>query len=247
LIAKEIKMKAKITLPYILSGAMLMSSISTSKTSAMVVEPTAKKKVCMFAPFYSNEPSTITIPNEEESSRAVKVIDRNKHLLYICENGDTICRSNGTRAWRNNNPGNLVYGDFARENGAIGKGGKFAAFPDEATGRTALAELLRGEKYCNLTIDRAIIKYAPPRENNVALYKKQLRDMTGLPLNIKISQLTPEQMESVVDAICVIEGWKPGQEKTLVASSRQKAADAKRNATTLAMAVQHAMKNQRTL
>src|ERR1700722_2973672 len=62
-------------------------------------------------------------------------------------------------SWRNNNPGNLLIGDFARRNGAIGWAGcikdtnyKFAVFPDYATGRQAQAKRLKeGTMYIDLT------------------------------------------------------------------------------------------------
>lgn len=43
-------------------------------------------------------------------------------------------RSGGTKAWRNNNPGNMIYSakGFAIRHGAIGKAGGMAVFPSEA-------------------------------------------------------------------------------------------------------------------
>ena len=43
----------------------------------------------------------------------------------------------GDRNWRNNNPGNLEDGDFARRHGSIGSDGRFAIFPDYKTGKEA--------------------------------------------------------------------------------------------------------------
>lgn len=156
---------------------------------------------------------------------AVQAIEHRRDVLYVMNNNDTIRRAGGTRAWRNMNPGNLVYGEFARNNGAIGKGGKFAVFPDEETGRKALAELLKSDKYCNLTIDRAIIKYAPPKENNVALYKQRLKKLTGLPLNLRLRDLDSVQMASVTNAIATIEGWRAGNEEYIVDQSQLLAAN----------------------
>jgi hypothetical protein len=76
-------------------------------------------------------------------------------VVYYDEDGNKLTRywkrfegqdvnEASTRSWRNNNPGNLVMGDFARRNGAIGQAGfipdgkkkfKFAVFPDYGTGR----------------------------------------------------------------------------------------------------------------
>ena len=40
-------------------------------------------------------------------------------------------RSGGTRAWRNNNPGNIEGSNFANTHGAIGGDGRFAIFPSQ--------------------------------------------------------------------------------------------------------------------
>lgn len=144
-----------------------------------------------------------------------------RDVIYVFDNGKKVKRSGGTRAWRNQNPGNLRYTQLSRNNGAIGKAGGFAVFPSVEKGRAALAELLRSDSYRNLTIGRAIFVYAPPHENNTDLYKKQIQKMTGLNINIKISDLTPKQMESVIDAICVLEGWKTGRETQMAMLQKQ--------------------------
>jgi hypothetical protein len=38
----------------------------------------------------------------------------------------------GTRTWINQNPGNMVVGEYSRNNGMIGKAGGFAVFPDQS-------------------------------------------------------------------------------------------------------------------
>jgi len=47
---------------------------------------------------------------------------------------ETSVRAGGSPAWRNNNPGNLEYRQLAQAHGAIGSDGRFAIFPDDATG-----------------------------------------------------------------------------------------------------------------
>lgn len=56
-----------------------------------------------------------------------------------------------TRGDRNNNPGNIEYGPFAISAGATGTDGRFAIFPDRATGESAMARLLMGS-YQGLTL-----------------------------------------------------------------------------------------------
>ncbi len=160
---------------------------------------------------FPRDTTTIDIDWDKLMPHAVEALEYKKEILYVMNTGDTIRRRGGTRAWRNNNPGCLVYGNFTREKGAIGKGGKFAVFPDYETGRNALADLLRTDKYRNLSIERAIIKYAPPYENDVATYKKRLHKLTGLTLTKKLGDLDSVAMNKVADAICVIEGWREGK------------------------------------
>ena len=57
----------------------------------------------------------------------------------------------GTRGDRNNNPGNIEYGEFAKAHGAIGSDGRFAIFPNKAAGTSAMGELLKS-KYAGLTL-----------------------------------------------------------------------------------------------
>ncbi len=47
------------------------------------------------------------------------------------------------RGFRNNNPGNIEYGDFAIRMGAVGTDGRFAVFPSPEHGLRASAELLK--------------------------------------------------------------------------------------------------------
>lgn len=46
------------------------------------------------------------------------------------------------RCQRNNIPGDICYGAFAQAHGATGTDGRFAIFPDAATGFTAMGALL---------------------------------------------------------------------------------------------------------
>ena len=75
----------------------------------------------------------------------------------------------GTRPNRNNNPGDIEDGPFARKHGAIGSDGRFARFGTAAAGFAAMAALLRMH-YRGLTIRAALNKYAPPVENATDIY-----------------------------------------------------------------------------
>jgi hypothetical protein len=110
---------------------------------------------------------------------------------YIDENGN--CQIvTGSRPWRNNNPGNLEYKDFAKSHGAIGDDGRFAIFPDYETGRDALKKLFFGDddqghyddgidrKYFNKTIEEAIEQFAPRNENDTDTIILRVCDWSGI-------------------------------------------------------------------
>ncbi|WP_461342220.1 hypothetical protein [Bradyrhizobium sp.] len=66
----------------------------------------------------------------------------------------------GSRGDRNNNPGNIEDGPFARAHGATGSDGRFAVFPDYATGSAAQEALLAGAGYHGLTLHQFAQRYA---------------------------------------------------------------------------------------
>lgn len=207
-------MNFKWTLGYVIAGAGILSGPVTGSTNNTKKYETATKKVEL------RKDSVQTL--DTVVPRVLSCAAQGNDVLYTYNNGQVSRRSGGTRAWRNCNPGNLRLTPFSRENGAIGKAGGFAVFPDVETGRRALGNLLLSENYVNKTIRAAIYKYAPPHENNVASYNRHLAKMTGLDINKKISSLTAAQLESVINAICVIEGWREGKETVCVQANTNK-------------------------
>lgn len=91
----------------------------------------------------------------------------------------------GTRPARNNNPGDLEYGPFAHAHGATGSDGRFAIFPNAATGFAAMRALLL-EHYSGLTIAQALNKYAPPVENETNVYLQRVCEWAALTPEMKI-------------------------------------------------------------
>ena len=88
------------------------------------------------------------------------------------------------RNLRNNNPGNIEYGPFAKKHGAIGSDGRFAIFPNMKAGEDAMASLLMGYmKEGNNTISKIVNKWAPGKENNQAAYISSVSKQTGLDPN----------------------------------------------------------------
>ena len=79
------------------------------------------------------------------------------------------------RPQRNNNPGNLNFEPWMVEKyGAkleeCTPHPRFAHFPLVSIGFQALHDLLAGPNYCNLTVAQAIVRYAPPTENDTIHY-----------------------------------------------------------------------------
>jgi hypothetical protein len=132
--------------------------------------------------------------------------DTDRYVVY-----QDCVKVNGTRAWRNNNPGNIRGGTFTNDHGAIGSdSGPFGIFPDEATGAAALDALLRTDTYQNGTLADAIYRYAPPNENNTENYLQMVEQRTGVPRTTPMNQLNDDQLAALAGAIRQIEGWQEG-------------------------------------
>lgn len=140
----------------------------------------------------------------------VRAIQSGKDVIFVAADNTQYKQVGGTRAWRNNNPGNIRMSDFSRRAGAIGEAGGFAVFPDEDTGMRAIKSLLRGKSYRDLTIANAISRYAPPVENNTVAYQRSIEKLTGLSINRRMSDLNDAELDKVARAIRQIEGWEPG-------------------------------------
>ena len=90
----------------------------------------------------------------------------------------------GSRPQRNHNPGDIEFGQFSKAHGAIKAEqplGRFAVFQDDATGFTAMKALFEAQAYKSDTIRQAIARWAPPPENDVDEYVKNVCNWTGLP------------------------------------------------------------------
>lgn len=128
----------------------------------------------------------------------------------------------GSRAWRNNNPGNMKYGAFAASQGATGKDDKgFAVFPSYEAGRKAQENLLfNSPAYRGLTIAEAIRKWAPGSDgNNPASYAADLAKAAGVGVDAPLSSLSAEQRSRLLDAQQRREGWSEGSPANRIAGS----------------------------
>jgi hypothetical protein len=80
---------------------------------------------------------------------------------------------------RDNNPGDICAGAFATEQGALAAPGRFAVFETAEDGFAALRALLT-KHYVGMTVQAALLRYAPPVENDSAAYVANVCKWTGL-------------------------------------------------------------------
>lgn len=125
------------------------------------------------------------------------------------ESYDTYVKTGGSRSWRNNNPGNIEYRG-QRDAVGVEKGGRFAKFPTEEAGMTALKKLL-GTTYKDWNVGDLMKKYAPPEDkgNDPKAYTAFL-GKHGVDLKKPVGQ----QVDAMAEAIKKQEGWIAGTIKT---------------------------------
>lgn len=111
-------------------------------------------------------------------------------------------------SFRNNNPGNIRDGDFAKAQiGYAGPGEKgFAKFVSWEDGLFAMLKLLRGGRYRNLSVRDIIYIYAPPTDNNdtesyIAAVCDRARADPAKPIT------SPASFLDIVAAMIRHEGW----------------------------------------
>lgn len=133
-------------------------------------------------------------------------------VIYTDTNGKQWIFNGGSRPWRNQNPGNLVPGNVSKRNGAIGKAGGFAVFPDYEAGHGALLDSLKNA-HGNKNISALMAVYAPPSENSTKKYIAFIRKQTGVSGNKKVKDFSEVEFERLWRAIEKMEGW--GKEGTI--------------------------------
>ena len=116
---------------------------------------------------------------------------------------------NQPRPIRNNNPGNLEYGAFAKSHGAVGSDGRYAVFPTIQSGYRCKIALLKTPKYQVLSIADAFERYAPRSEN--PNYQKDLQAYTGFDMSRKMSSLSADEFDTLIAGVSKIEGFKGAQ------------------------------------
>lgn len=112
-----------------------------------------------------------------------------------------------TLANRNNNPGNIRDGAFARaQAGYIGSDEGYAKFATAQDGRKAMMALLDSYVARGYDTISAIVKrWAPPSENDTGAYISDVSKQTGIGRGQKLSQ---QQLAMVASAMARHEGFK---------------------------------------
>lgn len=134
----------------------------------------------------------------------------NTTIQYQNDDGSNTTLQGGTRAWRDNNPGNMTYNRTTVGLGAIGEDAYgMAIFPSYQAGHDALMNDLHSV-YGNSTINDMMQHYAPPGSNNTAAYSAFLNDRVGASGDTTVNNLTQDQFNRLMNGIEQMEGWRPG-------------------------------------
>ena len=135
-------------------------------------------------------------------------------VIYTDEFGDKYLFSDGTRTWRNHNPGNVRPGKTSKKHGSIGFTtgihGKFSVFSDLETGRSAMVDALK-RRYLEKNIYWLVRKYAPEEDgNDVVKYTAFLKKYTNIPDEKLLKDFTVDEFEKLCAGIERFEGYEEG-------------------------------------
>jgi hypothetical protein len=125
----------------------------------------------------------------------------------------------GSFAWLNNNPGNLTGAaggpDYGQYPGKL-NWHNFLIFPTRDAGYAAIATLLRGPGYRDLTILQAFARYAPASDgNDPVAYAQAVASGAGVSTDVRVRDLTDDQLRLMQDKIAEVEGARPGDVLTV--------------------------------
>jgi hypothetical protein len=136
-------------------------------------------------------------------------------VQYFDEEGNMTIRSGGKRAWRCNNPGNLIASPYSKskDRGCIGTvtdgSTEYSIYPDYKTGHETLIVMLRGSVYSPLTLRAAMKKY----DSSNPKYIDTVVKITKLDPERTIKSLSNEEFELFWKAIEQTEKWEVGNEE----------------------------------
>ncbi len=135
-------------------------------------------------------------------------------------NGATVTKTltedgKGSRAWRNNNPGNILRKDYQLVCGAIGVDSEgHMIFASEEDGWKAMIELLKKPSYQNLTVRDAISLWVTGKSKNPTPALGQIQKIGSIS-NAEtctiVSELSPERFQNLYRSMSQNEGWIRGK------------------------------------
>lgn len=172
-------------------------ALTPQRADAISARDAAEAQTSAFGVARINHANDIPVANIQAGAARYGDDRRLEGTKYTVDNRD----GGATRGQRNNNPGNLEYGAFARSLGATGSDGRFAVFPTYDAGVAAQEALLKGGSYYGAglrTIDAILSRYAPPGENPTTAYGDYVARVTGIPRN---RPLRPEEVSTVAAAM----------------------------------------------
>lgn len=103
------------------------------------------------------------------------------------------------RGIRNNNPGNIEYGEFAKRMGATGTDGRFAVFDTMEDGIRAATSLLRSYAARGIdTIESIIKRWSPSNENDTRAYINSVAKQLGVAADVHLNN---QQLAGVANSI----------------------------------------------
>lgn len=141
----------------------------------------------------------------------IKAVPGKLHsVIYTNIDGRHFRFSGGTWAWRNHNPGNLRPKNKGRFKYQIGVVNRLVSFPTDQLGHEAFVRDLK-ENYMDDSIDRMILHFAPPNENDTKKYAKFLHEKTGVYDDRPLKDFTQTQFKKLWMAIQQMEGYKVGK------------------------------------
>ncbi len=146
-----------------------------------------------------------------------KVIDSGTGFINVSTDNGTFELTGGSIAWRNNNPGNLKYGEFGKAHGAIGSDWKnHCVFPNYKTGEKAQRELMfnKDSRYYSMSLLEAMKRYAPSDDNNHPTeYANYISRQAGLKKTDVINTFSKDEQDRMVKAMFAMEGYSVGHIK----------------------------------
>lgn len=135
-------------------------------------------------------------------------------IVYYRADGSSAIYLGGSRNWRNNNPGNIAYGNgrLAKRLGAIGKAGGFAVFPSYEVGKEAFFEVLKQESFQERTLAKTIEVWASSEPvNQIQIYQKYVFKQTKIDLDRKIKSLSASELNDLFNTVKIKEGGNSGK------------------------------------